>query len=176
MFNTIEERCKACVPFIKRIQELPDHANLVITVSSQFIVDIPEQIKVKLEDIRGISDELLGPTYSDDSWESDQYFNQINLNIVQQMKRRGHNLVNQRFQQIYSRFQRKEPFIIRDHVIYLRQAISYIAFCSEAVSVLANMTPDNANSENNAIDESVMPSHLSTSTLYNANEPVMGMV
>jgi len=168
LFNPINHMCKACVPFIKRIQSLPDHANLYITTTQALIYEVPDEVRLKLDEIRLIPDDRLGPSCNGAAWESNSYFNQINLNIVQQMKRDGDKLTTQRYRQLMCQFTQQESFMIAEHVVFLRQTLSYTAFCARAVGVLANMTPDNNNCENVVLDEPPAMPHFSN--FNNKNE------
>ena len=146
LFVPLETLCNGCAEFLTELRKTPEHKSKPVFLNYQFTFDIPEDIKNKLDLISNISDERLGSLCttsgndSSSSWESNPYFNQINLNIIERMLSKGRKLMHHDFNTMIQNFTRHEPIKLTEHIEFIRQTISYSSFCKKAVSLLTKVS------------------------------------
>src|SRR5699024_9226524 len=124
-----EHLCNGCVSFLKQLHKQPGFAHLPVLLDQQplTLLGMPEELKASLDKIENISEDSMAAFCSGGSWESQIYFNQINSNIIEKMKKEGNKLAHPtlgRFQYILRECSLRGPIKFLEHLNFLRQTIS----------------------------------------------------
>lgn len=169
LFSPLKILCDACVKFLNELLKYEMHKSWPVILSNQFLCDIPDETKARLDLIP--SEGRPGSHSCGDSWQNGAYFSQINVNVINTMLSKGRKLVNTDFDEMIVHFTRREPILLNQHIEFIRQAISYMSFCRQTVSILTKVSNTGPNHTEAVHNESLH--HLPPMALYGTAESVM---